>query len=176
MAIFAAAIAILTKEYLTNLINGMLFTFSNQIEIDDSVKIGKHNGKVRNISMVHVQLINEDDDVVYIPNNYVYANDFINYTRDEVRKTSIDFHIRLRYVPSIEHLENSIKEKLKPFMAYIEAESVVLKTEEIWHTHLEMKFQFTLITPNKQRERELRRLVNRHIVEYISARRLDMVK
>src|SRR5690606_19448141 len=50
ISIIAAAIAILSKDYISNAINGMILMFNNQISIGDHIKIGQHKGKIIHIS------------------------------------------------------------------------------------------------------------------------------
>lgn len=40
ISIVAAALAILTKDYISNMINGLILMFTNQLSLNDIVKIG----------------------------------------------------------------------------------------------------------------------------------------
>ena len=79
ISILAAAIAILAKDYISNAINGMILMFNNQISIGDRIQIGGHKGKITHISLLNLQIINEEDDLIYIPNTNVLSQDIINY-------------------------------------------------------------------------------------------------
>ena len=69
LSIVFAGLALLTKDYISNMINGMVITFSGQISIGDNVSVGKHRGKIIDITLQNIHLLNDDDDMIYIPNN-----------------------------------------------------------------------------------------------------------
>src|SRR5690606_34412589 len=67
LSIVAAAIAIITKEYIAQIISGMVITFTNHLSLNDHVKINGHKGKITDIDLFNVHLMNEDDDLLLIP-------------------------------------------------------------------------------------------------------------
>ena len=74
----AAALVLITKDYISNLINGMYLTFNRIINIGDQVQIGSLKGKILDITLTNVHLLNDDDDIIYIPNNNVFSTEIIN--------------------------------------------------------------------------------------------------
>jgi len=80
LTIVAAAIAIITKDYIANIISGITISFSDEISIGDYVKIAEYKGKVTDISISRIALLNDDDDIVFIPNNTVFVSNIINFT------------------------------------------------------------------------------------------------
>lgn len=168
LSIFAASISILFRDYATNFLNGMIFTFSNQISIDDHVKVGPHKGKVLDINMRNIQLLNDDDDVVYIPNNYVYANDFLNYTKREIKKTSVEFSLDYKLINSVGQIEDSIIDYIKEYHSYIKPDSFSLKIVEIEDKKVQFKFQYILKSPDRKLDREIRTTINRSIVDMVA--------
>src|SRR5688500_11711468 len=58
ISIIAAAIAIISKDYISNAINGMILMFNNQITIGDYIRIGTNEGKITHISLMNIQLTN----------------------------------------------------------------------------------------------------------------------
>src|SRR5699024_4638319 len=58
ISIVAAAIAIISKDYVSNMINGMIIMFSDQLSLEDYVKIGTHKGKIVNITLLNTHLLN----------------------------------------------------------------------------------------------------------------------
>ena len=77
LSIFFAGFAILTKDYISNLINGMILTFSGQLSIGDQVKIGENRGKIVDITLSNIHLLNDDDDYITIPNNMVFLSQVV---------------------------------------------------------------------------------------------------
>lgn len=170
LSIIFAGLAILTKDYISNMINGMIITFSGQLSIGDNVRIGQHRGKITDITLQNIHLLNDDDDVIYIPNNVVLTTDVTNFTKREVKRTSIDFDIDLKYLKTVEELETSLVEALTPFQDVIKPESYYLRVAEVKKDSVSLKFQYILKQPNKYLERQIRRRTIRRLVEIISER------
>jgi small-conductance mechanosensitive channel len=170
LSIIFAGIAILTKEYFSNMINGMIVTFSGQLSIGDNVSIGQHRGKITDITLQNLHIQNDDDDVIFIPNNLVQVMEVVNYTKREVKRTSIDFEIDLKYLTNVEHLEKMLIETLAPLHELIKPDSYYLRVAEVRKDYVAMKFQYILKDPNKDLERQIRRRTVRRLVEIISER------
>lgn len=170
LSIIFAGIAILTKDYISNMINGMIITFSGQLSIGDNVRIGQHRGKIIDITLQNIHLLNDDDDVIYFPNALLLVSEVINYTKREIKRNSIDFEIDLKHLKNVEELEAVLIETLQPFQDRIKPESLYLRVAEVKKDSVAMKFQYILKVPNKDLERQIRRLTTRRLVEVISAR------
>lgn len=171
LTIVAAAIAILTKEYIVDFLSGVYLSFSNTFEINDFVKIDNQKGKIVEIGMLKVKILNDDDDVVIIPNSKVYYNEIINYTKRDVRLMTVDFQIALKYIDNIEQLEKEIISSLVSFKEYIEPKSYNLKVVEVKMDYLELKFQYTLILVDMDLQRKIRKKTIREVFNFISSKK-----
>lgn len=170
LSIVFAGIAILTKDYISNMINGMIMTFSSQLSIGDSVSISQHRGKITDITLQNIHLLSDDDDMIYIPNNVVMTTEVVNYTKREIKRTSIDFEIDFQHLKTVEELEDTLTEVLSPFKDLIKPDSYYLRVAEVKKEYVAMKFQYILKDPNKDLERQIRRRTIRRLVEIISER------
>ena len=170
LSIIFAGLVLLTKDYIANMINGMIVTFSGELSIGDNIRIGQHRGKIVDITLQNIHLINDDDDVIYIPNNVVMTTEIVNFTKREVKRTSIEFEIDLKYLVTVEELEQNLIETLSPFADLIKENSYYLRVAEVNRTSVTMKFQYILKEPNKELERAIRRKTIRRLVEIISGR------
>jgi len=170
LSIIFAGLAILTKDYISNMINGMIMTFSSQLSIGDNVSIGLHRGKITDITLQNIHLLNDDDDMIYIPNNVAMNSEVVNYTKREIKRTSIDFEIDLKHLKTVEELESILVEVLSPFKDLIKQESYYLRVAEVKKEYVALKFQYILKDPNKDLERQIRRRTVRRLVEIISER------
>ncbi|MCB0631705.1 MAG: mechanosensitive ion channel [Saprospiraceae bacterium] len=166
LSIVAAAIAIISKDFITEIISGFIISFSRQINANDYVKIGENKGKIIDINLTKTTLINEDDDIIIIPNNRVFSSEIINYTRREIKKISTEFEIDLKVLDSVEQLENELIETLKEYRKFIQKNSYNLKIVQIKKDHLQMKFQYILHQVDRDLERTIRRKVARQVVRF----------
>lgn len=171
LTIVAAAIAILSKEYIVDFISGIYLSFSSTFEIGDYVKIDSLKGKVVEISMLKVKVLNDDDDIVIIPNTKVHYNDIINYTKKDARFMTVDFQIALKYIDNIERLEKEIISSLKSFSQYIEPRTYNLKVVEMKVDYLELKFQYTLKLVDMDVQRKIRKKTIREVFNFISSKK-----
>jgi len=108
--------------------------------------------------------MNDDDDIIYIPNDKVYTAEVINYTKKEIRKISIDFELPLPNNISIEELEKNLEESLKEYSKYIEPNSFNIKIVDLHHEYLSLKFQCKLTEVN----RDVEKMIRKHAVRYIA--------
>ncbi len=167
LSIVAAALAIISKEYVGSIISGFIISFSSEISIDDYVKISGQKGKILDISLAKITLINDDDDIIYIPNDKVYLSEIINYTKRQIRNVSIDFELSLEYFTSMEKLESTLAASLKDYYSYIEEDSFNLKVVDVKHDYLYLKFQYSLKEINRDIERSIRKQTIRQVVNNI---------
>jgi len=171
LTIVAAAIAILTKEYIVDFLSGVYLSFSNTFEINDFVKIDVQKGKIVEIGMLKVKILNDDEDIVIIPNSKVYYSEIINYTKRDVRLMTVDFQIALKYIDNIEQLEKEIISSLVSFRDYIEPKSYNLKVVEMKMDYLELKFQYTLKLVDMDLQRKIRKKTIREVFNFISSKK-----
>ena len=173
LSIFAAAFAVLSKDYISNIISGMLIAFSDEINIDDFVQIAGKKGKVIDITLSKFILLNDDDDYVILPNNTVFNNEIINYTKREIKKTSIDFEIDIKLIDKVESLEEELKASISKYHSFIKEDSYRLKIVEIKKDFISMKFQYVLEAPDRDLEKDIRKITARRIVEVIRDQKTD---
>ena len=170
ISIVFAGLAIITKEYVANMITGMINTFSGEISIGDNIGIGLHKGKVLDVTLQKVHLLNDDDDVIYIPNTLFHTMEVVNYTKRLIKRTSVEFEIGISHLNNVEEIEKMLIETLSPFHEMIQEDSYYLRTAEVRKDYVLMKFQYILKVPNKDMERVIRRKTVRQVVEFISTR------
>jgi small-conductance mechanosensitive channel len=168
-SIVAASLAITFKDYVTNFLNGMLITFANELSIDDYVRIGEYEGKIIDITLSNVRLLNDDDDIVYVPNNLVMSKEVVNYSKGDVKKTTVDFEMDYRFVKTAKDLEEQIIRSMEPFAHQIRPGSHILRIWELQRDKIVFKFQFVLERYDKGIDRNLRRHIERFVVDYVRA-------
>lgn len=168
LSIGAAAIAIILKDFVADVISGILITFSNEIKIDDHVKIGELRGKIIDINITKTTLLNDDDDLVFLPNNKVFSAETINYSKKPLNRTSIDFEVAKGQFSSVRDMENALIDVLADDSADIAPESYRLQVVAIHKDYLALKFQYQLNEFDRRREREIREKAVRYIVDFTS--------
>jgi small-conductance mechanosensitive channel len=168
LSIIAAAIAILSKDYISNMINGMIIMFSNQFTLNDYIRVGQHRGRIINITLINVQILNDQEDIIFIPNTTFFTTDVVNYTKKQINEVNIEFEIKLQQLKSTEALETYLSDLVKPYMTHIRAGSVNLRSLDVKSDLAVMNFQFEINNSDKVLEKEIRKVVLRGIVRYVN--------
>jgi small-conductance mechanosensitive channel len=167
ITIVAAAIALLSKDYITNMINGLIIMFSDQLTLGDNVKIGDQKGKILDVTLINLVLLNEDDDIVMIPNNTVLTSLVINHSRQYIKKLSFEFELKPTNL-NLDRLEASLLEVLREYEDDVTTNSFSMKALQIQKDAVKIKCQFLLNTNEKQTERIIKRKINQKIINLAS--------
>lgn len=173
LSIVAAAIAIISKDYISEIISGIIISFSSEISIDDYVKIGDHRGKIIDIHLTKIALLNEDDDLIFLPNNKVFTSEIVNYTRRDIKKVSIDFELMIPSLSTVEALEADLIAAVSEYQDMIVPDSYNLKIVELRRDSLALKFQYVIKMVDRDLEREIRRKTVRQVVNYVKTKGKD---
>lgn len=176
LSIVAAAIAIIAKDYITDFLVGIYFSFSRNIEIDDYVKIGNHKGKIIEIEILKIKLLNDNEDLVILPNVMVYSNEIINYTKSMINTMSVDFQLDISIIEEIETIEDGLKNELKEFHEFIELNSFQLKIIELKKDHIDFKILYKLKSLDVELQKKIRRKTIRKIYNYVLNKLKDVDK
>lgn len=167
LSIVAAAIAIVSKDYISEIISGMIISFSREISIGDYIKIGTNKGKIIDLKLTKIVFLNDDDDIIYIPNNTVFNSEIINYTRKQVKRVNIEFEVDLKAIKNVEALEADLIETVKDYHEHIQPGSFALKIGDIKKDSVTLKFQYILNQINRELEQDIRRKTVRRVVNYV---------
>ncbi|HEX5112982.1 MAG TPA: mechanosensitive ion channel domain-containing protein [Saprospiraceae bacterium] len=167
LSIVAAAFAILSKDFITDIISGIAISFGKEISIDDFVKIGELRGKIIDINITKTALLNEDDDLIFLPNSTVFRGDIINYTKKQIKKTNIDFEVPTGSFHSVDDLEEQLIKSLAEYHHLIEPNSYLLRVVHIRKDFIAFKFQYNLIQFTREMERQIKRKCIRSVVKII---------
>jgi small-conductance mechanosensitive channel len=160
----AAALALLTKDYITNMINGLIIMFSDQLSLGDHVRIGEYKGKVLDITLINVVLQNEDDDIVIIPNSVVFTSIVLNQSKQNIKKLTLEFELDHKHPFTIRGLEERLRKAVAEYSRSFTPESFSLKTIEIKKDFVQFKIQLLMPQANKETERLIRRALNTEIM------------
>lgn len=144
LSIFAAALAIISKDFIAEIIVGIFNGFSTKIEIDDYIRIGKYKGRVVDIGLQKITLLSDGGDLIFIPNLKFYNEEIVNFTKLELRQMSIEFGINPKYAPDAGKLESSIIAALQKYKDTIDLASCHLMIVEVTNEAINFEFEYLL--------------------------------
>jgi small-conductance mechanosensitive channel len=79
LTIVAAAIAILSKDYVNSMINGLIMMFTDQFSLGDTIRIDKTQGIIEDITLLNVVVKQEDGHMTIIPNSLILNTQVTNF-------------------------------------------------------------------------------------------------
>ena len=166
ITIVAAAIAVTFKDYITNMINGLIIMFSDRLSLGDHIKVNDTEGKILDITLINMILQNEDNDMVIIPNSVVFCSVIINQSKQNIKKLKIEFELSLHlgYTPG--YLEEHLSQVIAGFKDYVVSGGLTIKTLAISKDIVRFKVQVLLNNYDKLKEREIRRALNTAVLGF----------
>ena len=162
-SLVAVATVLLTKDYISNTINGLINMMADRLSLGDYIKIGAYEGKVVNITLSNVYLVDDEDHLITIPNNTVFAADIINHNKQRAGRVSVPFEIKPERV--IGEVEQQLREAMRPHDHLVNPESYELIVKQLTTDKIDCIFTFTLLKPNYERAVELKKQLLRTLAQ-----------
>ncbi|MDF9800673.1 small-conductance mechanosensitive channel [Catalinimonas alkaloidigena] len=167
-SLVAVASVLLTKDYISNTVNGMIFMASDRFLLGDYIKVGNHEGKVINITLSSVHLRTEEGDFVAIPNTTVYNSDITNLSRREQGLVHVDLEVKTELLKDTAKLMDQLIIAAQEYERYIKKNSFELVVRQLSFDKVQIRFLFKLKSSNPEKEREIRRHTLREASQMIA--------
>ncbi|MBE8720305.1 small conductance mechanosensitive ion channel family transporter [Sphingobacterium sp. Ka21] len=163
LTIVAMAIAVLFRDYITNLISGLFIMFSEQLSVGDRIKIGDHKGRIVDITFANIIVQNEEDDIVMVPNNLVFTNPTVNLSAHRSNLFTVKFELPLYAATEIDKLEQEVQAVTLNHPNLAKDSDMILNVEEIGKDFVRYKIELHAVSSSnrlhKQLENELLRQI-----------------
>jgi len=166
ITLVAMAIVLLFRDYITNMISGLLIMFSDRFSIGDFIKIGDDQGRIIDITLSNIVIRNDDDHAVMIPNNSAFISNIVNQTIENTRKLVIDFNLPLSSAHEFDKLENRLVSIISSMKEEVIVDSVQFKVVSVNHNEVLFKLSFMLQAKNKSRKSMIRDIIFREVLTY----------
>ena len=166
ITIVAAAIALLTKDYITNIVNGLIMMFSDQLEIGDKIQIGRHTGFIRDITLINLVLKNDAGEIILIPNTMALASDVVNFSKNNTHQVIFDAEIVLKNEIHLNQLEASLQPILEGYPEVIIKEGAQLNILERKPESLLIRYQFPIKSGEKPTEILVKKALNQAFIDW----------
>lgn len=166
ITIVAAAIALLTKDYITNIVNGLIMMFSDQLEIGDKIQVGRHTGFIRDITLINLVLKNDSGEIILIPNSMALTTDVVNFSKNNTHQVIFDSEISSQNEIHLNELEEKLELVLESFPEMVFKEGAQLNILERKADTLLIRFQFPIKTGEKPTEIQVKRAINQALIDW----------
>jgi len=165
ITIVAAAIALIFRDYITNMISGLIIMFSDQLTLGDYVKIGEYQGQIIDITLVNIVINNDDDDIVMVPNNFVFTTNIVNQSFQNSRKVSVEFELAINNAMDREDLKKRLGDLLDQHSNEVMENSMKLKVLAVQKDAVRYKVQFTLTNLGKTQSQFIKNIVLNEVLK-----------
>ncbi|WKN45967.1 mechanosensitive ion channel family protein [Tunicatimonas pelagia] len=172
-SLVAVATVLLTKDYISNTVNGLINMMSDQLALGDRVKIGAHEGTIKDITLSNVYLEDEEENHIIIPNNTVFAADVINYNQQKGELIEVPVELHPDAVGDITEWETQIKESLQPFHSHTNIAKVKVRLQGVSADKVQLAVQFRSKTSSPSRKKEM---IHTILQQFITARTSSLKK
>jgi len=173
ISIVAAALAVTFKDYVANMINGLIIMFSDRLSLGDHIKVGDHEGKILDITLINMILQNEDSDMVIIPNSLAFSSVIVNQSKQNTKKLSIEFEMSLANGYTPEFIENQLNKVIENYADNVMPGGLTVKTIAINKDVVIFKAMILLKRYDKVKEREIRRAINTSLIRLSAVLKTD---
>ena len=167
ITIVAMAIAVIFKDYITNMISGLIVMFSEQLSVGDRIQVGDHKGRIIDITFANLVLQDEEDDIVMVPNNLVFTSTFMNLSAHQSSLFTVKFELPLEVSLHLEELEEHLKLSLMthPNLEFKEDEFQV-KVLDIGKDFVRYKIDLYAVTNSNRMHRNIENEILKEIIKF----------
>ncbi len=166
LTIVAMAIAVLFREYITNMLSGLFIMFSDQLSVGDRIKVGEHKGRIVDITFGHIEIQNEEDDIVMIPNNLVFTNPMVNLSAHRSHLFTVKFELPLQAASAVQQLEEVIRNVMRNHPNLAPDNEINLQVVEIGKDFVRYKVELYAISSSNRMHKQLENELLRYILLY----------
>jgi len=166
ITIVAAAIALLTKDYITNIVNGLIMMFSDQLEIGDKILIGRSVGFIRDITLINMVLKSETGEIIIVPNTLVLTSEVVNYSKNNSHQVILDSEVPFNTAIQLNDLEKTLNESLGEFADYVYVEGSQLNVIDRKPESIIIRYQFPIKSGEKAIEKNVNKTVNQALINW----------
>lgn len=167
-ALVSVAFSWLFKEYIGNIIDGLLIIFSDDFKIGDYIKVNDFKGRIRDIRFLNTKIMTDEGDVVFIPNTLLFQREVVNYSKVKFKRIIYDFEIDKSLFPKIRKVEKSILKNLqKEFEEVIEQEKFSLKVNTIDHEGASLSAEIPVKKYDFNTESAIKKNISLSVMEFI---------
>ncbi len=166
ITIVAAAIALLTKDYITNIVNGLIMMFSDQLEIGDKVQIGRHTGFIRDITLINLVLKNDAGEIILIPNTMALTTDVVNYSKNNTHQLIFDAELSFKNELHLTELERALEAILEQYALVVQKEGAQLTLLDRKIDTVTIRYQFPIKSGEKEAEIQVKKSINQALIDW----------
>ena len=169
-ALISVAFSWIFKEYIANIIDGILIMFSDDFKIGDYVRVGDYVGRIREITFLNTEIRTDEGDIVFIPNTLIIQREVTNYSKVKFKRIIHEFEIDKNLFTKVRKIEKLIvKNLIKDFEDIFEHEKFFLKIVKIKGDSAILAAEMPVTQYTFSIEEQMEKNVSLTVMEYIDS-------
>lgn len=113
ITIAIAIIGLAFRDAVTNFVSGINIMFSGKFQFGEYVRIGQVKGRIRDLTFTHVHLQTESQDLVFVPNNLVLAQEVTNYSKTRSKNVYVHMVVDRSQYEHYRELQERILQRIQ---------------------------------------------------------------
>lgn len=166
MTIVAMAIAVIFREYITNMISGLIIMFSDQFSVGDRIKIGEYQGKIVDITLANLVVRDEDDDAVMIPNNLIFTATLVNKTSQKSNKIVVKFELPIDRAVAVAELERYLSPLFQKNPNLDHSQGFTIKVADLAKDYIKYKVEVSTISSSNKIHQQVQSRILNEILQF----------
>lgn len=167
-ALISVAFSWIFKEYISNILDGLIIMFSKDFNIGDYIIVGEYKGRIRHITFMNTEIKTDEGDIVFIPNTLILQREVTNFSKIKSKRIIYSFEIDKLLFPKTRKIETTIIKNLKKdFNDIFEESKFFLKVVKIHHEGALLSAKIPIKKYNFALEDEIKKNVSLSVMEFI---------
>ena len=167
-ALISVAFSWIFKEYISNIIDGIRITFSDNLKVGDYITSGDFKGIILDIDIMSTKISTDEGDIVFIPNTLLLSKEIINYSKIKFKRIIYDFEIDKSLYTKLRKLEKKIVKNLdSEFSEFFEKEKFFLKVVRVSGEVAHLSAEMPVTSYNFKLEERMEKNVSLTVMEFI---------
>ncbi len=159
LSIVAAALAVVSKEFVGELFIGIMNGFSNKIDIGDYIRVDDEYGSVVDIGLQKVTLETDDHKIIYIPNLKYHNADVINFTKSSDGLMSVRFQLDVKNARTINEIEQLAKSVLVENNQLVDNDFLKVEINRLYKEYTEISIHYRLNYVNQEDHAKIKKAI-----------------
>jgi small conductance mechanosensitive channel len=130
-------ISLALKDNMANVAGGLQILLTRPFVVGDYVKVGKHEGTVREVELMYTTMITSDQQEVVVPNSKMISKIVTNYSKEPNRRIKIE--IPVFKLSDLDHIEQQVKAIAQADTRVLKDPAPIVAAKKIRHEFVDLE-------------------------------------
>ncbi|HEX7756111.1 MAG TPA: mechanosensitive ion channel domain-containing protein, partial [Niabella sp.] len=123
--------------------------------IGDHIKLGDHSGKIRDITFSNIVILDDEEEIVLIPNNLVFTTVTVNKSAQISNRLSVWFELPVAEKINTALLKQQLEPRLRALPDLMPDGAIVVKVATLGKDFVRYKVELNAVDGSNQRRKRI---------------------